>query len=629
MNYLTDRVSEFVQDLIEGKKHLGAVGALLAVLACLTRILPMRAQRQRICDGRLYVACLQRDYRKAAMILTAFAKHDRPGADAMRLFFQEILVHIDAKHARTLQAARHFDPDLAPVLDAALLWADGKSAEALDKLDIIPKSFPARVQAAELKRAFLLEGRHHEQFAEDGIRRLADDADRQMFQYASSVAAAADSAGRKDLLRTAIERIARDRAAIQKSDRALSRYAQHAVDASMWLLDLEGAKQVIAALRRRGMDTAASRLERRIRLGEIEAMSPLIGKAHQDILARAGMLAASPDDADAVLVIPSAALRANKIDYPGFRADIRFVLQTIAAHLDALGMSYRVRGQVKLHGTEDLRLPFFAYHTVSGGKNGLHFKETDRPSRFSFDTGGYSGWSDFSKQQAADLPLADVDASAAEAYFRRDQQRIIANNISKYRQDPLDTQTPLPERFVFVALQMVGDSVQELAHFTPMEMLDEVIAACARRGYAVVVKRHPLCGSAAVGRYLAEAQSSGRITLASGSIHAIIARAAAVCVVNSGVGAEALLHEKPVYVFGRADYMGACFVCATAGDFDRQFQPGRSALSREELHRFWYLLRESYAVDLGNRDEAKKEITRRVDDHLRRVAAQGAIEKAS
>ena len=134
----------------------------------------MRAQRQRICDGRLYVACLQRDYRKAAMILTAFAKHDRPGADAMRLFFQEILVHIDAKYARALQAARHFDPDLAPVLGAALLWADGKSAEALDKLDIIPKSFPARVQAAELKRAFLLEGRHHEQFAEDGIRRLAD-----------------------------------------------------------------------------------------------------------------------------------------------------------------------------------------------------------------------------------------------------------------------------------------------------------------------------------------------------------------------------------------------------------------------------------------------------------------------
>lgn len=73
--------------------------------------------------------------------------------------------------------------------------------------------------------------------------------------------------------------------------------------------------------------------------------------------------------------------------------------------------------------------------------------------------------------------------------------------------------------------------------------------------------------------------------------------------------------------------MGACFVCATAGDFDRQFQPGRSALSREELHRFWYLLRESYAVDLSNRNEAKKEITRRVDDHLRQVAAQGAIER--
>jgi capsule polysaccharide export protein KpsC/LpsZ len=173
---------------------------------------------------------------------------------------------------------------------------------------------------------------------------------------------------------------------------------------------------------------------------------------------------------------------------------------------------------------------------------------------------------------------------------------------------------------VFVALQMTGDSVQELAGCTPIEMIEDVIAACEKLNYAVVVKRHPLCGSAVIGKYLLENEAAGRIQLSAGSIHEIIARAEAVCVVNSGVGAEALLHEKPVYVFGRSDYMAACFVCAAPGDFERQFQPGRAALSSDELRRFWYLFRNDYAVDLRNRNEAEIAIRARVESHLAAVS---------
>ncbi|TCU14704.1 hypothetical protein [Rhizobium sullae] len=616
MNYLIDRLTERVQDLIERKKFLGGLGVILATLAFVVRFLPMPAHRRRICDGRMYIACLQHNFEKAAKILVELSDRETPGADSMRLFLHEVLGHVDAWYANKLMKGRHFDRNLLPVMEAALLRRSGQYEAALSVLDYVAESFPARVQVAEFRRSLLLEERRHEEFAVDGVTWLSHDPDKPLFQFAASVAAAADSAGRNDILRSAIERIVSDRDAILNDPKLLSRFAQQAVEASTWLLDLAGAKQVVEALRKSGIEKAADRLEGRLDLDALASMSDLIGRGHRDILARAGLSPPMAQTLDAIIIIPSAALRSNKIDYSGFRADIRFVLQTIAEHLDTIGLNYRVKGQIKLHGIEDLPVPFFSYHTVSGHRNGLHFKETDRPSRFSFDTGGYSGWSEFSRKSLAELPLDEVDARTAANFFQQDQAQTISRNVSKYAQDPIRAAESLPGRFVFVALQMVGDSVQELAYCSPIKMMEEVITTCEKIGYTVVVKRHPLCGSTVIGRYIRENESAGRIISATGSIHSIIAKSAAVCVINSGVGAEALLHEKPVYVFGRSDYMAACFVCEQRGDFEKQFQPGRTAVSADDLRRFWYLLRNEYAVDLRDTEKAKAAIRNRVKEHI-------------
>ncbi|AJD42389.1 capsule polysaccharide biosynthesis protein [Rhizobium gallicum bv. gallicum R602sp] len=615
MNYLIDRLAERVQDLIERKRFLNVLSATFAALAFIVRFWPMPAHRRRICDGRMYIACQQKNFEKAAKILVDLSKRETPGADSMRLFLYEVLGHVDPQYADELVKTPRFDRNLLPVIEAALLRRNGEYEAALSALDYTAESFPARIQVAEFKRSLLLEERRHEEFALDGVTRLSHDPDKPLFQFAASVAAAADSAGRNDILRSVIERIVRDRDAILNDPKLLSRFAQQAVDASMWLLDLAGAKQVIDALRISGMEKAAVRLERRLSLDALAPMSQLIERAHQDILARVGLGLATTKTRDAVIVIPSAALRSNKIDYPGFRADIRFVLQTIADCLNTMGLDYEVKGQIKLHGVEDLPKPFFSYHTVSGHQNGLHFKETDRPSRFSFDTGGYSGWSEFSRKSLTELPLHEVDATAAYRFFQQDQAQTISRNLSKYTQGPLHAADALPARFVFVALQMVGDSVQELAFCNPIEMMEEVLTVCEKSGYAVVVKRHPLCGSTVIGKYIQDYENAGRIVVATGSIHAIIAQSIAICVINSGVGAEALLHEKPVYVFGRSDYMAACFVCEHRGDFESQFQPGRTAVSVHDLRCFWYLLRNEYAVDLQDREKAKAAIYTRVKQH--------------
>ncbi|MFA1676578.1 hypothetical protein ACDY97_28545 [Rhizobium mongolense] len=625
MNYLIDRLAERVQDLIERKRFLNVLSVALAALAFIVRFLPMPAHRRRICDGRMFIACQQKNFEKAAKILVDLSKRETPGADSMRLFLYEVLGHVDPRYADALMKTPRFDRNLLPVIEAALLRRNGEYEAALSALDYIAESFPARVQVAEFKRSLLLEERRHEDFAVDGVTRLSHDPEKPLFQFAASVAAAADSAGRHDILRSAIERIFRDRDAILKDPSLLSRFAQQSVEASMWLLDLAGANQVIEVLRIAGMEKAAVRLERRLKLKALAPMSHLIERAHQDILTRVGLRPPITQTHNAVIIIPSAALRSNKIDYSGFRADIRFVLQTIAECLDTIGLDYGVKGQIKLHGIEDLPVPFFSYHTVSRHRNGLHFKETDRPSHFSFDTGGYSGWSEFSRKSLAELPLYEVDARTATNFFQQDQAKTISRNLSKYAQDPIHAAEILPGRFVFIALQMVGDSVQELAYYSPIEMMEEVVTTCEKIGYSVVVKRHPLCGSTVIGRYIRENEIAGRLISATGSIHSIIAKSTAVCVINSGVGAEALLHEKPVYVFGRSEYMAACFVCEQRGDFENLFQPGGTAASAEDLRRFWYLLRNEYAVDLRDTETAKAVIRMRVKQHILDVGENGRV----
>lgn len=131
-------------------------------------------------------------------------------------------------------------------------------------------------------------------------------------------------------------------------------------------------------------------------------------------------------------------------------------------------------------------------------------------------------------------------------------------------------------------------------------MAELVFRTAEAKGFSVVIKRHPLCTTPGVSRLLSKLVGEGRATQVCSSVHAIIPEALAVCVVNSGVGAEALLHEKPADVVGRADYVAGCFVCRQPGDFVAQRVAGKSRLRPDERRRFWLLLRNRYAVDLRN-----------------------------
>lgn len=350
-----------------------------------------------------------------------------------------------------------------------------------------------------------------------------------------------------------------------------------------------------------GID-GADVLCREVEALEVECASwrHAVEAARLDLIRRMEGTAADKTDHCLTVYLPGPAFRRNRRDYPGFRSDIRKVFRLIFAHLDATRTPYRVVARMAKHG--DLSGeggPYIAYHSVGTSKQGLHVKETDRRSHFSVDTAGYSGWSDFSRR-----PLASpqADRSIVEAFAARERLTLIAGNQSKYEQPDHDPARSAGPPHVFVALQVVDDAVQRLAHMHMFDMLEEVSFTCRARNIPVVVKRHPLCRSWEVDRVLRRGERRGLFTVTQESIHRLISNSCAVCVVNSSVGAEALLHGKPVYTFGASEYQAATFPIKARGEFARIFEPDRLPASMEEIEAFLFSLRTDYAVNVREDD---------------------------
>jgi hypothetical protein len=406
--------------------------------------------------------------------------------------------------------------------------------------------------------------------------------------------------------------------AIQKSETAFARNWQALLRFQLAVFDIGGAEET-------SRRAAAARLPQAGETLELVAAILDATADWKDALgsARVSMFDGWKSPASGrrlIIFLPSTAMGLETRQQPGLRSGLRLVFGEIIATCREEGIAYEIRGRLANHGTPsdtgDCR--YISHHTQSDREGGLHIKVTDLPSCFSFDERGYSGWSKFSQTPIAQLGLADVDLARAEAFVSAMRKRVISGNISKYEQSKSDTKLDLPEGYVFLGLQVIDDAVQALAHLPMLEMLAEVAATCRQQQIPLVVKRHPRCKSAKVSKALAK----GDFQLSDASIHDLIARSCAVCVVNSSVGAEALLHGKPVFVFGEAEYQHACFRIREKGEFAKTFQRHQMPVSPDDLTRYLYLLRHRYAVDAGDPQPAREWIRRRVMQHAGRSAAE-------
>jgi hypothetical protein len=167
------------------------------------------------------------------------------------------------------------------------------------------------------------------------------------------------------------------------------------------------------------------------------------------------------------------------------------------------------------------------------------------PWIFSVD---HQGWCAGDSKWPIDYNFKGNNVSVFEALKTQ-----MPNNESKFPQP--DRKEFDKDGFIFFPCQIPHD--QTIMNHSDIEVIDALRMACQlakKLKLKVVAKGHPVnTGSMAPLKQLAK-EYPNCTWVENVSVHDLLEKCEAVITVNSGVGMEAILHEKPVFTFGRADY---------------------------------------------------------------------------
>lgn len=568
---------------------------------------------QIICDYVILKKYHQGHSDDIGKILLFLQKYSAPTTWAITFYIGKVVFKGNVNELDQLIKSKKVRDDHKPLLISAKERVNGNFNEALRVLNYNPKSRLVMYKVAQATRSI-----HHQMNntigkVDSGIKYILQDKKRMLLDFSLHIAGSAQNINNNEYFLIALKRAYRDLSRFKKNKKYTRDFWREAVAVALHLFDIDLALSISRRAKELCLNGAEREYKRILGLNKkFKNNKDLLLKAKRNLL---NLIKSkeNQNDADVIIVFNAAALRFNNIDYSGFRDDIIFIYKTIADCLNKHGISYDVVGKFIVHGELNLDKPYFSYHSISSDGKGLHFKEYDRPHCFSFDNSGYSGWASVAKLEINDPRLTEIDSIESKIFFEQDSNFVLSKGISKYKQKK-NEDLHLPSKFIFVALQIDGDAVQSLAYRDTLEMLDEVTSVCLKLGTPLVVKRHPYCKSPRISEYLKKVVDNENIFMATGNIHKLIEKSSAVCVINSAVGSEALLHKKIVYSFGRSEYMGATVVCEEVGDFEKKFN--KFELNPTELEKFWYFMRTEYSSDIKNRSIALDFIERKVVDFL-------------
>ena len=229
----------------------------------------------------------------------------------------------------------------------------------------------------------------------------------------------------------------------------------------------------------------------------------------------------------------------------------------------------------------------FSYHSIGNEPNVWRIKEGPIPFFFLFDRYGYSGWAEVARDKSAQRKAEHFSSEVDSARTRKIVDEILAKNISKYPQSEL--RESLPKGFVFFPLQVQNDTVLRLSKFDYLSVVERVAQIATEKRELLVIKRHPLCESEAVEKLLNRLKSEW-VVVTSASVHECITHAKAVLCCNSGVGFEALLHDKPVFIFGESEYNAAAEKIDTLHELEKIFNVETSITNIDRWNFVHYFL---------------------------------------
>lgn len=564
-------------------------------------------------DEKISEAGSIKNWNQVEKLLCKMSKVQAPSTWAITYYIARVVNSGESQNLNHLISNSKVREDHLPLLISAKLRYEGRTEEALNALRFDSTSSVVRVKMAQAQRSLYHQNRQFEKLAETSVSFMNSEPGIIFLDYAFNAAGSAEKCGREDLVAVALARLLSDLEKIRNSEKLQRKYWREAARNALKLFRISDAHFFLDSARKRGLKRGKKEfLNLKLLREDTKDWRWAINKARDSIVDRSKGKSPNARSRTPLIIVHSAAFSENKIDYPGFRKNIRDVYAVAFNDIVKKNIECEVGTKLSTHGTINLQRPYLSYHTISNNNMGVHFKETDRPHCFSFDPRGYSGWSSFSEHGITLFQDNLPSEKMAEAYMEEDYKKILIAKTSKYTQVS-DENEVLPTNFVFVGLQIPGDAVQELCFLQVEDMLSEIVLGCKKNNISVVVKRHPYCKSPKITSLLREGVAKGDFMVSTGSIHDLIQRSMAVCVANSSVGAEALLYNKPVYVFGRSEYMQACYVCKEFGDFSKKFAFDKPALNKIELSTFWYVLRNKFSIPLnevGSEYEVSDALTR-------------------
>lgn len=222
---------------------------------------------------------------------------------------------------------------------------------------------------------------------------------------------------------------------------------------------------------------------------------------------------------------------------------------------------------------------------------------------FTVDRMGYAGFSMFANDQNTWKKYLDHDLETSKTWTENFTNQILKSKESRNKQSG---EFKLDEPYLFIAGQLSYDSVLKLTEIKQNKFYQSIADQAKSKNLKVVYKPHP-----AEKIRKSDAKAPDGAIVSHASIHSLISGSKAVAVINSGVGMEALVYKKPVYLCGTADYMHECKLLSNAEEVEKvdfQWKP-----NEENINRLLCYLHTKEYVDCYSKKSMRRKILQIVE----------------
>jgi hypothetical protein len=247
----------------------------------------------------------------------------------------------------------------------------------------------------------------------------------------------------------------------------------------------------------------------------------------------------------------------------------------------------------ELNFADQIYIPHKTQKQISSDK-AIFYMQEHLPEVFTVSRTGWGPSAEWAKPNEARLISIDPRLQAFKARFKAERKTKAQQNKKIRRR--------LPDFDILAVLQVPNDEALTLFANCNMEnFIADIAKLAAKENLKVLIRKHPLDRTNFFERMTTKWQSERLLFNSAGHIHDVLAKADCVAVINSGVGLEAMLLEKPVIAYGRAIYENAVFAASSktlcASYHQAIAEPDEVRIERYDQFLSWFLYRASFKLD--------------------------------